>query len=325
MGFPYHELIPAAILLDTPGLTKNELGKKLLSTHYSAGVVERSAPWDTHEKRESFTFQDLPRILGLKYSRAFLEFKRTRRDQNGISLFAPEMRTAFQETKDSLVAESYQVITHVDNELGEMQTISVSNSDRRNIHEGQVVEFIDEYLEGTNYWVRSIVGRRAQVQRVTPQIQTETFATLDDLYSEWPQFRPENMFDFSQAKGDFVSGWTEGFMWKLVDGKYYLDEQTFNQISASFGEAHDFYSFGYTDLILTAEAIKQGAWKLLSYRGLIHLGDFLRQFPDSRARYEQAVWDSHTSLAAKRKGMTNTQFLRMRLFPPSLNNEEEQP
>lgn len=71
---------------------------------------------------------------------------------------------------------------------------------------------------------------------------------------------------------------------------------------------------GYTDLILTKEAIKHKAWKLLSYKGRGHLQDFLRDFPDARVEYERAVFDSHTSLSAKLQGLSVSDFLRFRML-----------
>jgi len=133
------------------------------------------------------------------------------------------------------------------------------------------------------------------------------------------------MYDFSQPEGHFSVGWGwKNFLWRLEDGKYYLDEETFNRIPAGFfqRDRKGELSYGYTDLILTAEAIKHEAWKLLSYRGLDHLGYFMKDFPDSKQRYEQAVWDSHTSLAAKNRGMTVTELLRLRLSSSTATDQE---
>lgn len=71
---------------------------------------------------------------------------------------------------------------------------------------------------------------------------------------------------------------------------------------------------GYTDLILTCEVIKKKDWRVLQYRGYEHLDDFLKQNPDSYQAYQKAVWDSHTSLYAKKEKLTNTQLLRGRLY-----------
>jgi hypothetical protein len=317
MGVPYHELIPAAILLDSPGLNREELGEKLQEAQYSAGQVPENAPWDASEDGKSFTPEDLPRILGLRYSETFQQFQEPGKDTNGMPLSAPNLETDFQVAEGSLLAKRYKVISHIGNSLGELISLPTDSS---TIRAGDTASYIDNYLEETNYFVRSVDGNRAQVQEITALIKTETFETLEDLYRVWPQYRPENMFDFSQTNGRFNSGWSEGFLWKLADGKYYLDEATLDQIPAGFSIRD--LTMGYTDLILTAEAIRHGAWKLLSYRGLSHLGDFLREFPDSRARYEKAVWDSHTSLFAKKREMTYIDFLRMRLIPSGLEDRE---
>jgi len=137
----------------------------------------------------------------------------------------------------------------------------------------------------------------------------------------------KGVYDWNQIEGEFESRYdhTPNFFWKQVEGKFYFDLKTFDMIPASFGsewiiqqESFDRRcEFGYTDLILTAEAIKQKAWKLLSYRGMKHNDQFLRDFSDSRRRYFKAVWDSHTSLASKLKGTTYSEFLRFRLLPPN--------
>jgi hypothetical protein len=316
MGYPYHELISPAILLDNPGITKEEFSSKLQATHYSTDEIDQSAPWDS-SLPNTFAPPQLPEILGLSYTPGFTRFQQPRRDRNYLDINAPKMDTVFQQVDGHLTAVGYKVIRHIGNDLGEVESLDIY--DYGKVQEGDV---ITDYLgDGGDFSVCSVTRDTAQVQRITPKINTQTYPSLEDLYQEWPQFKPENMFDFSQTHGtlDYTFG-VEGFLWKKVDGKYYLDEETFNRISASFA-AGDYINFGYTDLILTAEAIKHKAWKLLSRRGLDHLDDFFEAFPDSMVRYEKAVWDSHTSLAAKSKNMTITDFLRMRLTPFTIAEE----
>ncbi|MFH1211919.1 MAG: hypothetical protein V1659_03230, partial [Candidatus Woesearchaeota archaeon] len=101
-------------------------------------------------------------------------------------------------------------------------------------------------------------------------------------------------------------------LWSMRENRYYFDERTFDLIPASIRSKNRHY--GYTDLVLTREALRHRAWKLLSYKGLCHIDQFLRDFPDARLQYERAVWDSHTSLFAKGAGMTVFELLRMRLL-----------
>ena len=106
---------------------------------------------------------------------------------------------------------------------------------------------------------------------------------------------------------------SKGFAWVKVNDRYSLAPETFDRISA--GSNTTAMSFGYTDLVLTAEAIRNRAWKILSYKGLKHSPRFMRYFPEARKRYSRAVWDSHTSLSAKQQNMTISDLLRFRILP----------
>lgn len=320
MGYANHELITPAILLDNPGLNRNQLQQKLQQTHFSDGEVKVGEPWDAHDK--SFTLEDLPKILNLKYSRAFMDFQGTIVGSDGLPTYGPRMEVFFGNQPENFWSvEGYKVTRRIGSDLGPQKIIrKFDDVDGDTPRVGGVVYVDDESLGWESYLINDIRGKRLQVQKITPVLDIQTFTSLEELYKSWPQFRPENMYDFSQSHGnfDFFRG-GKSFLWKVMDNRYYLDEKTFDKISAGF--FHGSYEFGYVDLILTAEAIRQKAWKLLSYRGLTHLDAFVTEFPDSKARYEQAVWDSHTSLFAKREGMTTTDFLRMRLFPQAVLDE----
>jgi hypothetical protein len=144
-----------------------------------------------------------------------------------------------------------------------------------------------------------------------PVYKKQRFSSLDELKSIWSQFDPCFMYDFSQQRGSLYAGIfsKNEFGWIQKDGKYYLDHDTFNNIPASMSNGG---MPGYTDLILTSEAIKRRAWKLLSYKGRHHLPAFFKKFPEVKVIYEKAVWDSHTSLYAKNEGITTHEFLRTR-------------
>lgn len=160
----------------------------------------------------------------------------------------------------------------------------------------------------------------ARVFPIRRVFKVEQFKTAEQLYSSWPQFRPENIHDFTQERGGFTGTMSNSFFWVNQEGRYYLDPITFDLIGASLGSNrrsknnHEL-DFGYTDLVLTAEAIKNKAWEILE-RGLTKtvFENFLDRFPQSRLRYEKSIWDAHTSLYAKRAGLTYTQFLRGRLL-----------
>jgi|APSaa5957512622_1039677.scaffolds.fasta_scaffold31734_1 hypothetical protein len=155
--------------------------------------------------------------------------------------------------------------------------------------------------------------------------------------SEQESFDPEFAYDWGQRSGELkmrglITGDIPNFFWLNENGRYYLDPKTFELIPAGRivhvtesegknkeGTVKRFISWrmnrdpGYTDLVLTAGALKHNAWKVLSRNGAGYLDDFLKEFPDVDAAYERAVWDSHTSLYAKENGMNVSEFLRARV------------
>lgn len=344
MGYPYNELITPAVLLDNPGLNKDQFISKLKSVHGTPfGERNHTDPWNIYSPDDDFREEELPRILGLEYSTKYKLFQMKRFDKNGLALFAPRLLPGFSEVNVDGVPrlkKEYKVVNHVRNELGNPEAIEITLSEY--IEAGEQIDFENNFYENSRFLVKKVMSKKnclveeesqwdelpeynylLEVQKVNEIIELENFYSEKDLYEKWPQFKPENMYDFSKSKGTFVEPFLRGsYLWKQIDGKFYLDEETFNKIPANFS-AYPHLAYGYTDLILTAEAIRCGAWKLLSRRGLDHLEDFLRDFPEARERYEEAIWDSHTSLAAKSRGMTYTELLRLRLFPSSIQEPSE--
>jgi hypothetical protein len=125
-------------------------------------------------------------------------------------------------------------------------------------------------------------------------------------------FPTEQVYDFTQANGVFLH--TEKYFWMKVKDKYYLDPKTFDKIPPGFLQDMDDL-MGYTDLIITAEAIKHKAWALFSRYGRSHVRRFFNEYPDSKLAWEKAVWDAHSSLYVKDREMSHTDFLRFRLTP----------
>jgi hypothetical protein len=147
-----------------------------------------------------------------------------------------------------------------------------------------------------------------------PLLMEDEKICQDELFVRYPLLHLGRKYNWAQEKGYFRgTGLAYNFVWKMQSGRYYLDDETFDRIPVSFrltGQSE----YGYTDLILTEEAIRQRAWKLMTREGRQHRDDFLRDFPDSLAARERSVWDAFTSLYAKSHGMTNTELMRMRLL-----------
>lgn len=131
-----------------------------------------------------------------------------------------------------------------------------------------------------------------------------------DLYDQYP---PETKYDFAKERGNFRVVFNRfDFLWLNRDGRYYLDPEMLDSMPISF-RSSGWNGYGYTDLVVTAEAIKHQAWKVLSRRGRQHIPAFFRDFPDSYDRYSRAVFDAEASFNARNRAKNHTELLRMRL------------
>src|SRR3989344_4005837 len=340
MGYAYHELVLPAIMLDNPGLTRDEIVETLGQTHYSEHQKQDpDSPWDVYPPKEPDSYQvrlrKLAEWLRLGVSEAFKDFQSPKKDEAGFLLRAPKL-DYLQLWKGKPTPKAiwvYQITTHLGNRLGSTQIFSTLSSDE--IKVGEDAKDVEHLFNEPTVYVTKILNGISRKQEewlfegedpsyqyrytlgltpADPITEEEIYRTEDELYAAWPQFGPEFRFDFGQQNGKFeVSRTASRFMWINQGGRYYFNPQSFDHMDAGFRTNKDksYLIYGYTDLIVTAEAIRQRAWKLLSRRGRDFIWDFFIDFPDSRQRYEQAVWDAHTSLAAKKKGMTNTQFIRL--------------
>jgi len=343
MGYSCTSLIPAAILFDNPGITREEYVELLNQTHCT-WIAEYSAeePWDfTEKRREDDLVQSNHRglhglgyILGLKETEKYKQVVKSTRDSNGILIPSPDLWVCPREGNRNWLAPEYEVTVYSETKIfpeKEEHSLSWNKLEIGDIWEetmigqerGIVTDILferytykekdsednfDDFRGPEYYYVMRIKPFEVYVRKIK-------FEDLESLSKEFPQFNPDFIYDFSQKKG-FIRGGLENdqdFLWTQRNKKYYLDLETLNRIlpggMARWG--------GYSGLVATAEAIRKKAWKLLSYRGDKHLQQFLNDFPDSRGRYEGAVIDSQLSLSAKLQKMTHTELLRYRMLPPN--------
>ena len=325
MGYTFYELIPAAILFYHPNITKEEFAQKIDEVKFSKfKTFEENDPWDSHDSSLNFRskrLRNVAEILGLEETKEFKEFSAGRKDKLGIPIKAPQLSvnncTVYVHQKNKIYSEK-------EIESYEWKKLEVRNVwiEFHGTEKGLVKEIIkEEKLEnnGSNekpkYRYKLVLIPFEEVWKI------REFSSEKKLLKSWPQFDPEFVYNFSQPEGNFrVSSSRDDWKWAQKDGKYFLSPETFNKIpdgystSASISECLEDKPprEGYRDLVLTAEAIRQKAWKMFSYRGLIHTKQFFRDFSDSLEIYSRAVYDSYTSIYAKKKGMTTTEFLRWR-------------
>jgi hypothetical protein len=349
MGYPYHELVVPAILFDNPGLTKEELARERDQVLTSSIVpFKETDAWNSHQEIGGWERIGLERIAAEMRIGLSQKFTRKEKDGNGV-LVEPVAYEYLTSVGKELIENPFRVTIQTSSVLRRTRQFRLREYDQDPNH--KIGDFLQGDHPEHGILIREIVNKKQVPARKTRQsvwdgdvygdwrkgsahtlyvvkatevdrnFATEDFPNEREMFLAWPELRPETRFDFEQKSGGFRILFEFGdtlFCWKMVDGKYYLDPATFDKIPVSFlscwrqrnGSAHN---LGYTDLILTAEAIKHHAWKLLSHRGLDNLDQFLKDFPDSKARYEQAVIDAETSWNAKSRGKTHTELLRMRL------------
>lgn len=329
MGFPYHELVPPAILFRNPGITREEFIRILDRTRASYlheydckgswGRIKRRFLVPEHHKG----LEGLASLLGLRNTEAFIDFQTPRSDENDL-LLEPPILIPLSDEDAFFPTFRYEVWLHEKNLLqtrkritefswgrlsvGDIWTECMMGAEKgivRAIHkENKFRERKDEFDSGPEY------EYTLDIEPIVPIGRKIVFKTAREVYQHYPLFNPKLKFDWNQESGSFSLLLCDDiFLWFNRGGRYYFDDKSFDRINDGFMGSGQ---FGYHDLILTAEAIKQKAWKLLSYRGLIHRDRFLQNFPDSRLVYELAIWNSQTSLYAKSKGMTHSEFLRYR-------------
>lgn len=337
MGYAYNELVAPAILFKNPNITREEFVTLLEQTHISFHYSYSSEQeWDYHnpeypERRYHDGLNGLARILRLSNTKKFCEFQETKQDENGLFIRAPYLIPA-----PSKADHKYEVIVHQGYSIGKAQIREGELSYERlkpgdvwqepyiGDESGLVTSIINESFigiqdeEDLEFWEKKslIYEYDFVIKPIRGVWKRHKYKSEKRLYQFWPMFHPDNIFDWGASSGSFYLGPyfnTNTFRWKKNDERYFLDELTFDLIPASMNSTNRI-ELGYTDLILTAEAIKHNAWKLLSYKGRNFLQDFLRDFPESKAEYERAVWDSHTSLSAKLKRMNVSDFLRFRML-----------
>jgi hypothetical protein len=330
MGVPYNKLVAPAVLFLNPGVTREEYIELLDNTHSSCfREYNPDEPWDYFDPRMDDNrfhggLEGLARILGLKESAKYKEFQEGNYDENGLFVRAPY----FLPARDG-AQNRYEVIIHQRNVVEAPKTVDSCAWDKLTVGDiweetmmgaesGIVTKIIEEEFIGRedseeDEWADFTgpqYNYKMEIKPIRGEYKEQKYRTQEDLWEKWPQFHPDFIYEWANERGNFVgSDGVDKFFWERAGDRYGLDQKTFDVIPASGGSR---ISMGYTDLILTAEAVRHNAWKVLSYRGMKYLDWFLRDFPEAKARYDHAVWDSHTSLFAKMKGMTITELLRFR-------------
>ncbi len=343
MGCANNWLIPPAILYNHPGITRDEFVELLDETRTGDGKLEfhdfghwENAPWNfvgVEDGDYHKGLHGLAEILGLKS----LEIKWKERDRNGFPLLSPRLgvEPVFYNGKWD---QKYTVDVHTGNERSEQK--EAEWLEFKIIKEGDV--FHDEFDNG--YLVDKVVERKSlpddekdfwkEQAGITPrglvkilgrpiiqEWEEHDFFSLSLLVQQYHFFDPDFMYDFSQREGVFSAPSTlvihnalGGLRWRQENGRYYLNIENlpslFQHISPISAQS------GYTDLVVSAEALKLKAWKMFAFHAYERERTelFLQTFPEAGREHARAVWAGYTSEYAKMNEMTINNFLRFRLL-----------
>lgn len=337
MGYTFDDLIPAAILLDNPGITKEEFSRRLMET--DSGGFGAS---DYHSE-----------LIGLAH----------------VLRLPPLLpKEAFYESYDSLHLDAKRKFNYWRHSVekgtpsGYPQDFSIHEDPLKNkwsyvhrthtVHPERVVkfenttyngrgEFLSDGGTGQNKTIDGMNGIILRILKSEGKHEDENsehsysyrrqklhvlpfemhrlwfvYDSLAELVEKHPSVSPEKVWDFSQTHGKFniheMSLRESAFYWRMKDGKYYLDEKTFDEIPLHWDWRRN-WLLGYTDLKLTASAVRTKFWKVLGNYGRDVKRLMFAAHPETEKEYEKAVWDGETSLLAKRAGWTHNELMRFRL------------
>ena len=334
MGYADGDLILPAILYMNPGKTREEISELMDRVKASPVYTFKDYdPWGIYEGGDFDLhrgLEGLASLLWLGKSKEFKRFTGPKKDENGLEIEPPEYTIEY----DTLEA---RIIVHEGNIIKKPKRIEGHSDCKLKI--GDVFKEVYHYPVGDEGIVTRIYSEECdtsdnngfngmplytydmKIKPIIREYRVEKFNSREELWEKWPQLHPNNRFDWSKERGHFGSVgdgmFLHAFSWRMKNERYYLDEKSFNIMPASIRcedppSVFD-NSWGYTDLIITIEAIKNKAWKLFSYVGRKFNSDLLRDFPSAKKAYGKAVWDSHTSLYAKQNNMSILDFLRYRI------------
>lgn len=302
-GYAYTELVAPAVLFNNPGITREEFSFLLDQTCPSPGTeFSFDDPLDSHHVREKGL-----RDEGLYHLAGVLDLEKITLKREFLDEFGLELEGSYLWKENGMYFANF----HEGNRLWPPEIINAINwgepvcgeiwvEPQCGFERGIIKNVLDGRIVGESEDCYPIWSGELEIIPITKQWLKRSYESYSEFCSDWPEADPDVRFNWDQDSGNFARAvlGREKFLWRREGDKYYLDEETFKGIPASLWTG---LSMGYVDLIATSEAIKKGAWKVLSYRGAMHMPEFLETHSDSRERVEKAIWDSHTSLYAKKE------------------------
>lgn len=346
MGSANNWLIPPAILLNNPGITREEFVKLLQEVRPNESLYNFESwlqlPWDSVGYESDYFHEGphgLAKILGLQESKDFRSITWRKRDIFGFPLSSPELFVIPVSVDGVSKSPRYFVQIQTGNSIFQETTSKGYDFNGVNIGDVWIDEGRGRLLVDKVIYKRKLTKKEkkelkeedillklpdffAKVRGRVFHSETEMhcFAELSSLIRMFPFFDPYFMYDWSQQSETFTEPFPIdlrnqlcGLRWMQENGGYSLD---MTKLPACFKTVNGLNQDGYTDLVVSAEALKAKAWKVFVYHGYEQrrVDVFLDSFPEAKRAHEKAVWDGYTSEFADRERMTVNEFLRWRLM-----------
>ena len=335
MGYAYDCLIPAGILYNQPGLTKEEFVEALnripvhthdISSNYWGGLealahILHLQPSSGSVEGDVRQYIELDRNKILRYASKYIESVYTGDDRASKLLHLVRVnhrewsREEFTLIRDYFSLEESEII-----DKGTLFALQENNcvleEEREHfrtfLHQSFSGARVEQSIDLSVQAGTGILKKRKIV--ITPieiyEEKRKEYHSLEQLFQDYPQLHPDQRFDWTQQRGKlcFTDFNRIPLYWFKIDNNYFFDEEHAKTVLTG-----KYPGENWVDLILTAGAVKNKFWKVLQYRGLEHSIEFFIEHPEVLREYNKARWDADTSLAAQKRGMTNAEFLRFRL------------
>jgi hypothetical protein len=362
MGGPCDQLIPAAILYDNPGLTLEEFSSKLYSavSRIKRGDLKSYMPFDEYQMGEILHLRhtrQYRQILKFYFDNEFNYTTRSMHHLNG------KYHVQNQLIKEITIEDIVVNIDYLESSYNKVvgyrkgdHIMPTHCSDPPIESQGdndvlQAVEILETKIE-QNDIDNNIIKQKIRARGLRFEKSEEEFGCNEDLVRKYPEYAPRKIYNFSQKTGILYPSrklWKESiFMWKKDEERYYLDlahlsanispnslyarDARQHSDGCANGEIDSWYHEGETgpyslsDLVLTCEALRRRQWDVLRYVGFRHdFTDFIYSNEKTLRRYEQAVFDSETSVFARKQGWTYTELLMNRALWRATSQERQMP
>jgi hypothetical protein len=364
MGGPCDQLIPAAILYDNPGLSLEEFSSRLYYavSSINGGELKDYMPFDEYEMGRLLNLRHTRRYRQvLKYYND-KEFNYIIREfHHYYDKYTVHNRRLKDISLDDIIVHTSQIIMNVkgyydrayikgdhilSNDYEEDPPTTLGKDDAL-----QAVEILETTTE-QNDPEHNIVKQKIRARALYFECSEEEFPCAEEMARKYPDYHPRKIFEFSQKTGVLHPSErrekNRQFMWKKEEDRYYLDldflranlspnslyaRDARNHSDGCTGGVHDRWyhkdeagCYSLSDLVLTCEALRRRQWDVFRYVGFRHdFTDFIYSNEETLRRYEQAVFDSETSVFARKQGWTYTELLMNRALWRATSQEREMP